>query len=354
MATERERRRCRDRLRRLSETNLDCESIQREAIADLQRVIGFDRWCWPLADPQTVLPLAGAAEHDYGPAVARSLELEYSGGDFAVMGVLARQTNPVASLSAETRGDLARSPRWDEILRRVGIGDEAVLACRDALGCWGWIKAYRDSDDAGFADEDLDLLAQVGPSLGSAMRRKVGMATGVVAAPAEAPGVIVLDRELRPVSWTAGAHSWIDALPLAGLFAAWGILPAVVYPAAVLARSRSSATGAHALERAVDGRWVKVEAAPLDGEDGGRIAIVLRAAAPAETFELFCRAYGFTHRERQVVTALVAGLDTRAVPEKLFISRHTVQDHLKSVFAKMNINSRRELVARFSAPADGV
>jgi hypothetical protein len=119
----------------MSESRLDSRSIGREAIAELQRAIGFDRWCWVLADPQTLIPLGGDAEHDYGPAVARSLELEYSGTDFAAMGALARRTTPVASLSAETGGDLARSPRWDEVLRPVGIGDEAVLACRDALGC---------------------------------------------------------------------------------------------------------------------------------------------------------------------------------------------------------------------------
>jgi hypothetical protein len=44
------------------------------------------------------------------------------------------------------------------------------------------------------------------------------------------------------------------------------MLPAAVYPVAALARSPNAATAAHALERAVDGRWVKIEAAPLDGE----------------------------------------------------------------------------------------
>lgn len=143
MAAARERDRCRERLTRLSESSLDAEPIQREAIAELRRVIGFDRSCWAFADPQTLIPLSGVAEHDYGPPVARLLELEYSGADLATM-ALARRTVPVGSLSADTRRDLARSPRWDEILRPVGIGDEAVVACRDTRGCWGWIKAYRD------------------------------------------------------------------------------------------------------------------------------------------------------------------------------------------------------------------
>jgi DNA-binding CsgD family transcriptional regulator len=352
VSTARDRGRSRERLEQLSESSLDRESIQLEAIAQLQAVIGFDRWCWPLSDPETLVPLSGAAEHDYGPNVGRSLELEYSGGDFATMDVLARRVNPAASLSAETKGDLARSPRWDQVLRPVGIGDEAVVACRDAVGCWGWIKAYRDDDDASFAEEDLGLLAKVGPALGSALRRKLDAGSHDSIAVPSSPGVVVLDRDLRAVSWTAGAREWIDALPLARLWAAWGILPAVVYPVAALARSRNGPSAAHALERAVDGRWVRIEAAQLEGQPDAQIAVTLRAATTTETFDLLCRAYALTRRERDVVAALLTGLDTRAVSARLCISPHTVQDHLKSVFRKTGARSRRELLARFSGASD--
>jgi DNA-binding CsgD family transcriptional regulator len=348
VATARERGRSRERLEQLSESSLDCESLQREAIAELRAVIGFDRWCWPLSDPEAMVPLSGIAEHDYGAGVGRLLELEYSGHDFATMRELARSANPAGMLSAETRGDLARSPRWDEVLRPVGIGDEAAVACRDALGCWGWIKAYRDGDDGFFAQDDLELLAQVGPTLGSALRRRLDAASGDGLTPPSSPGVVVLDRDLRAVSWTAGAREWIDALPLAELWAAWGILPAVVYPVAALARSQNGSTGAHALERASDGRWVRIEAAQLEGQPDAQIAVTLRAATAAETFDLLCRAYALSRRERDVVTAVLAGLDTRAVSVRLCISPHTVQDHLKSVFRKTGAHSRRELIARFS------
>ena len=188
--------------------HFDCESIRYEAIAELQRVIGFDRWCWPLADPETLLPCSGLAEHDFGPAVPRSLELEYSGGEFAAKHVLARRANSACSLNAETRGDLARSPRWDEVMRPVGIGDFAAVACRDGLGCWGWIEAYRDGADRPFEEQDLDLLSGVGPSLGSALRRTMFTSDGSVAEPSP-PGVIVLDSELSLVSWTEGARAKI-------------------------------------------------------------------------------------------------------------------------------------------------
>jgi DNA-binding CsgD family transcriptional regulator len=352
VATERERARCRVRLERLSESSLDCDSIRHETIAELQRVIGFDRWCWPLADPQTLLPGSGLAEHDFGPAVPRSLELEYSTDDFAAKRVLASGPRAAGSLRVETGGDLARSPRWDEVMRPVGIGDVAAVACRDACGCWGWIEAFRDAADRSFEEQDLDLLASVGPRLGSALRRTMFAHDGVAAVPVP-PAVVVLDSNLDPVSWTAGARTWIDTLPSAGLFAQFGMLPSVVYPVATLARTRRSAAGAHALLRAVDGRWVMIEAAPLEGDGNGQIAVTLRSATSCETFDLLCRVYALSRRERDVVAALLAGLDTRAVTERLFISRHTVQDHLKSVFEKIGIHSRRELVATFNASAGG-
>lgn len=76
MATERRRLRCRERLERLSDSTLDASSLQLEVIAELRRAIGFDRWCWPVADPETLIPLSGVAEHDYGPQAGGSLALE--------------------------------------------------------------------------------------------------------------------------------------------------------------------------------------------------------------------------------------------------------------------------------------
>jgi DNA-binding CsgD family transcriptional regulator len=161
--------------------------------------------------------------------------------------------------------------------------------------------------------------------------------------------VIVLNAALKPVSRTAGSDAWIAALPGAALFASWGMLPPEVYPLAALARSRTASAGVHALDRAVDGRWVVIEAAPLEGDGDVNIVVTFRGATPRETFDLLCRAYRLTIRERDVVGAVLNGLDTRRVSERLFISRHTVQDHLKSVFGKVGVRSRRELLATFNA-----
>jgi DNA-binding CsgD family transcriptional regulator len=347
VATHLARDRCRERIQRLSQSGSDGESIQREAIAALQRVIGFDRWCLPLADPDTLLPGLGMGDHDYGSGLPRALELEYSGADFAAKHEVARRQRPASSMAAETGGDLARSPRWDEVLRPVGIGDIAAAACRDTFGCWGWIEAYRDASERPFSEEDLDLLAAVAPSLARVLRRSVAGARREWFYPLDQPGVLVLDRELSPVSRTEAATRWIAALPMSDLFASWGMLPAAIYPAATLARAGDAAR-AHATLAVDEGRWVRIEAALLDGDHDGDIAVTIRAAAPRETFGVACRAHGLTARETALMAALLAGVGTRDVAQAMHLSDWTVQDHLKSVFAKLAVHSRREALARLA------
>jgi DNA-binding CsgD family transcriptional regulator len=79
--------------------------------------------------------------------------------------------------------------------------------------------------------------------------------------------------------------------------------------------------------------------------------VTFRSAAPDEVLALLARAHGLSARERELVALLVEGLDTREICARLFISRYTVQDHLKSVFEKVGVRSRRELVTGVFAQA---
>lgn len=55
---------------------------------------------------------------------------------------------------------------------------------------------------------------------------------------------------------------------------------------------------------------------------------------------------GLTERESELLHHLVGGSDTRELAQRLYMSEYTVQDHLKSIFAKTGANSRRVLIAR--------
>ena len=57
-------------------------------------------------------------------------------------------------------------------------------------------------------------------------------------------------------------------------------------------------------------------------------------------------AHGATTREREVATLIARGLTNPEIAEALVLSPHTVQDHVKSLFEKLDVASRQELVAR--------
>ncbi|MBS1771335.1 MAG: response regulator transcription factor [Bacteroidetes bacterium] len=57
--------------------------------------------------------------------------------------------------------------------------------------------------------------------------------------------------------------------------------------------------------------------------------------------------YQLTEREYEVLKLMKEGLAYRAIADKLFISYHTVNHHLKNVYFKMNVKSRSELLASY-------
>jgi DNA-binding CsgD family transcriptional regulator len=98
-----------------------------------------------------------------------------------------------------------------------------------------------------------------------------------------------------------------------------------------------------------DSHWFALHASMLSSADGHeQIAVVIEPAGTRELASMLLDAYGLTPRERETVELVLRGNSTRQIVDTLRISAHTVQDHLKSVFAKFGVGSRRELVAVLS------
>lgn len=83
---------------------------------------------------------------------------------------------------------------------------------------------------------------------------------------------------------------------------------------------------------------------------GDDIAVTIERASATERLDLFQRAAGLTGRETELLGLVATGADTRAIAEQMFLSEHTVQDHLKAIFAKTATTSRRDLLARIVGP----
>jgi DNA-binding NarL/FixJ family response regulator len=85
--------------------------------------------------------------------------------------------------------------------------------------------------------------------------------------------------------------------------------------------------------------------------DGGTVAqIARRAASPAHGHA----ADALTPREREIVGALAMGQRVGAIAGRLGVSEHTVRNHLKAVYRKLDVHSQVELLSRWRTQAQRV
>lgn len=124
---------------------------------------------------------------------------------------------------------------------------------------------------------------------------------------------------------------------------------------ALLARAHAVAEGvdcrpARLRLRDQRGCWLVLHASALTGRGGaGSVAVVIEPAKSSEIAPIIIDAYSLTPRERDVVAALASGAITSEIADRLFLSPHTVRDHIKTVFEKVGVSSRAELVAKLFA-----
>ena len=74
------------------------------------------------------------------------------------------------------------------------------------------------------------------------------------------------------------------------------------------------------------------------------MAVIIEPAHPARISSLLMAAYGLTEREQDVTRLVLQGNSTLDIAGRLAIAPHTVQQHLKSIFEKTGVHSRRDLV----------
>ena len=77
---------------------------------------------------------------------------------------------------------------------------------------------------------------------------------------------------------------------------------------------------------------------------------MLEPATPDQVAPLIARAHQLSQRETEIALLVLRGLNTSEIAAKLFITAYTVQDHLKSIFEKAGVRSRRALATEVFEP----
>ncbi len=328
------RRQVRDELITLAHRGLDVRQFSLAAAKALRRVVAFDGVCVVTLDPATLLPTGEVVENGLpGAARPRMAEIEIGEPDFLKFTDLAREPVRAAGLSHVTGGELDRSARHRELKRPHGLGDEIRSVLVGDTGAWAGITLLREAGTAPFAPGDATLVASLEPPLLEGLRRALLFA-GEPAQGGDA-GLVSLREDNTIEAADAPAQAW-----LAELAAPEALLGAIA------TRARAAAAGlddrcASARIRTATGRWLHLRGTLL----AGRALVVLEPVARRELASLVAEAYGLTERERTITACVARGLSTEQIAAELFLSPHTVQDHLKAIFEKVGVSSRGALVA---------
>ncbi len=331
---------------------LDPFAFIRQARRVLREAVPFDASCWLTVDPASLLVTGGLFDYppELVPAFCRN---EFVDDDVNKLRFLARATMPVGILSQATAGHPERSPRYCDILQPVGLESELRAAFRVESSIWGACALYRERGNRDFEHDEAAFIDSLSGLLGAGLRRSLTVATiATGTAVSNGPGLVVLAEDGSIEAISPDAKHWIQELddPLRpGSHAVPH--PAIVY---VAGRARAIAAGdlapeaglASARIRTRSGRWLLAHASMLEGELPGRAAVILEAARPVEIAPLIVEAYGLSQREQQITELVLHGASTNEMASHLSLSPFTVQDHLKAIFEKMSVRSRREVAAR--------
>jgi DNA-binding CsgD family transcriptional regulator len=338
-----------ERIARICAVDDDARGLRRRLLAEVGRTVGFDAYAWVLTDPETCVGSAPLADVPSLAELPRLIRLRY-------LTALNRWTtltgSPVALLSAATGGDLSRSLLWRELLSGYGVSDVASVVFRDRFGCWAFLELWRTGRSV-FGPAEVALLTASAATVTAALRRS--QARTFDAAPARGsrpngPLVLLLSPDLEVMRQTPATHDPLrllvprddDRPPV----------PAGAYNVAAQLLAVEARVDGHpprARVHLADGQWLTLLADRWDGtgpRSARDIAVTIEECTPADRLSLFARASGLTVRERELLGHLAAGADSRVVAERMFLSAHTVQDHLKAMFAKTGTRSRGALLAR--------
>lgn len=338
-----------DSITRLCGHGLQGDELSARLSEQIRTVVGFRTAAWLRLDPLTLLPLPGLmlqAHHDH---MRQIIHNEYFEPDVLKFHDLARAQVPAQSLWHATGGQLNRSIRYRTIYAGLGYGDHLRMVFRSGNAVWGLACLSRAAADPPFSPEDIGFLARISEPVARGLRMSHVLA-GDRTGNTQPPGVLVIGDDDSIISMTDAARQWLAELPkdhACGLDLPVAILSAVSQ-ARALAAGRPGTAIPEGRIRTSAGNWLRLHAAsltPASQNGAGQTAVMLEPATPADLSALILDLHDLTNREREITKLLLRGLSTADIAQMVFISRHTLSDHMKAIFAKLEVSSRPELTA---------
>ena len=341
-----------------------------ERVDELLRAqVPYDGACWFGTDPSTLLTTSPARIDGIEAGHCDSFwDREFFVDDAILFRDLQRTPDHVGALRMATDDRPVRSARYREFLEPQGYDDELRALFSVGGSTWGITMLYREKGRPAFSAAECATVAGLSSIVAAALRTYVADTTPWQHTPA-APGLLMFDGDGSLVMTNAEASQWLSEIDYGPLLSpgsrarVWvqpkadqrlldvGFPPSIV---SLVARARAIFDGhepgpARLRLRSRNGQWLVAHASCMGDRSDGAVTVVIEPAKSSDIAPIIVEAYALSPREREVVRAIARGLTSAEIAAELFLSPHTVRDYVKSVFEKVGVSSRGELVARLFA-----
>jgi DNA-binding CsgD family transcriptional regulator len=322
-------------------SGLEPSVLRTEVMPRLRRAVPIDALWWATVDPATLLFTQAYREEIPENTGPYFVENEFLGDDVNKWTEVARVRGGVRTLLEATGGSPAASARYRDVFEPLGLEDELRAVLRARGNVWGFLCLHRVAG-SGFSSEEAGLIRRLAPILAEGMRLGLVVQSSAIDR-VDGPGLVLLADDGSMVSANLAAERWLDELR----GPADSDLPIEIRALAARVRDgrRHHPRAQHLRVRTRAGHWAVLQASWMTGSDQDAVAVIIEEATPEQLAPIVMNAYGLTDQERTLAGLVFQGFSTAEIAARLRITEHTVQDHLKSIFEKTGVRSRRELVA---------
>ncbi len=221
--------------------------------------------------------------------------------------------------------------------------------------CWGTLCLHRERNAPEYTATEAAFLALLTPHIAQGLRNAQLLTNASQSTAPNGPGVLILSEDWAIMSMDEVAAYWLAELTEMERGDKQALPHSILTVLTRLRMVEQGVTGSLPITpelnlRTPSGRWLRLYASRMSRPSNhGQIVILFEVAQPIEIVPLLFQAYQLTKREGEVTLLSLRGQSTKEIAQTLHISLNTVQDHLKAIFEKVNVSSRRELVGSIFA-----
>jgi DNA-binding CsgD family transcriptional regulator len=263
--------------------------------------------------------------------------------------------------------ELEKGAYYNEFLKPQSIHCQMVMYLRSGGRSLGVVAVYRPRSASAFSSADKEKAEMVVPYITAALKKTEALQQAEqkewfmdsITSEVTQKGIMILNKALKPVYLNRNADSVLSVLRQGNAEQPGSVwqLPQQLQEMCLevgdnCGAKDSTGTAVRELTVIADGRerniWVRVRLMHPPGSKHVFLVFLGQDEMVLNKAQHLCE-LGLTRREREVASLVCEGLSNGEVADRLCISGYTVENHLRSVYAKTGVKNRTALSRRLMA-----